>query len=74
MMLLRTVLTLSLLSFLLFSLGCQKESESIVSIAIPPTNAKILYIATNDAVYKSRDCGGTCNMFKRFEPYIFIHA
>ncbi|NJL18390.1 MAG: hypothetical protein HC938_15715 [Nitrospira sp.] len=40
---------------LLFCLGCQKESEAIVSIALHPTNAEILYVATNDAVYKSRD-------------------
>lgn len=49
MMLLRTVPTLSLLSFLLFSLSCQNESESIVSIALHPTNTNILYVATNDA-------------------------
>ena len=30
--------------------GCQKESEAIVSIALHPTNANILYVATNDAV------------------------
>ncbi|NGZ09862.1 MAG: hypothetical protein CV088_10820 [Nitrospira sp. LK70] len=46
--------------------GCQKESEAIVSIALHPTNAKILYVATNDAVYKSRDGGGTWERFPSF--------
>ncbi len=47
-------------------LGCQKESESVVSIALHPTNANILYVATNDAVYKSRDGGGTWEKFPSF--------
>lgn len=46
--------------------GCQKESESVVSIALHPTNANILYVATNDAVYKSRDGGGTWERFPSF--------
>jgi hypothetical protein len=37
--------------------GCQKDSQAIVSIALHPSNANILYVATNDAVYKSRDGG-----------------
>jgi photosystem II stability/assembly factor-like uncharacterized protein len=54
------------LPFILLSLGCQKESESVVSIALHPTNANILYVATNDAVYKSRDGGGTWERFPSF--------
>ena len=57
------------LGFLLAGLGltgCQKESESIVSIALHPTNTNILYVATNDAVYKSRDGGGTWERFPSF--------
>ncbi|MDF0676644.1 MAG: hypothetical protein P0120_20265 [Nitrospira sp.] len=46
--------------------SCQKESESIVSIALHPTNTNILYVATNDAVYKSRDGGGTWERFPSF--------
>jgi hypothetical protein len=65
-MLLRTIVTLSTFALLLSSLGCQKESESIVSIALHPTNANILYVATNDAVYKSRDGGGTWERFPSF--------
>ncbi len=48
------------------SLGCQQDSESIVSIALHPTNAHILYVATNDAVYKSRDDGMTWERFPSF--------
>jgi BNR/Asp-box repeat. len=54
------------LFLVLLSLGCQKESESIVSIALHPTNANILYVATNDAVYKSRDGGKTWEKFPSF--------
>lgn len=62
---LRTIVLL--ISFVLLpALACQKESESIVSIALHPTNANILYVATNDAVYKSRDGGGTWERFPSF--------
>ena len=66
MRLIQTVRTLGLFVLLLFALGCQKESESIVSIALHPTNANILYVATNDAVYKPRDGGGTWEKFPSF--------
>jgi photosystem II stability/assembly factor-like uncharacterized protein len=46
-----------LLLLTLLLTGCQQASEAIVSIALHPTNANILYIATNDAIYKSRDAG-----------------
>jgi hypothetical protein len=62
----RIVITLALIALSVFSLGCQKESESVVSIALHPTNANILYVATNDAVYKSRDGGGTWEKFPSF--------
>lgn len=55
-----------LLTIVLLLIGCQKESESIVSIALHPTKADILYVATNDAVYKSRDGGGTWERFPSF--------
>lgn len=60
------LLFIGLLLIGLASLGCQKESEPIVSIALHPTNANILYVATNDAVYKSRDGGGTWERFLSF--------
>jgi len=65
-MLRQITLQLFSLILLLASLGCQKQSESIVSIALHPTNANILYVATNDAVYKSRDGGGTWERFPSF--------
>ena len=49
-----------------FSVGCQKDSEAVVSIALHPTNPKILYVATNDAVYKSRDGGQLWEKFPSF--------
>jgi len=67
-MLIRTVATLASLALLIFSLGCQKESEAIVSIALHPTNAEILYVATNDAVYKSRDGADCGNGFQVSAP------
>lgn len=54
------------LLLVLFCLGCQKASESIVSIALHPKNPDILYVATNDAVYKSRDGGATWERFPSF--------
>lgn len=65
-MVIRTALRLASLALLLFSLGCEKESESIVSIALHPTNTQILYVATNDAVYKSRNAGTSWERFPSF--------
>lgn len=36
-----------------------KSSDTIVSIAVHPTNPRIVYVATNESVYKTRDGGGT---------------
>lgn len=66
LMLLQTVVKFTSLFLLVICFGCQKESESIVSIALHPTNANILYVATNDAVYKSRDGGATWERFPSF--------
>lgn len=65
-MLFRTLVHFASLALLIFSLGCQKDSEAIVSIALHPTNSKILYVATNDAVYKSRNGGDTWEKFPSF--------
>jgi photosystem II stability/assembly factor-like uncharacterized protein len=62
----RILASLALLPLALYLVGCQKESESIVSIALHPKNPDILYVATNDAVYKSRDGGGTWEKFPSF--------
>src|SRR6266852_4910738 len=55
------------LLWLLFFLGttltglpaCSLQSDAIVVIALHPKNPNILYIATNDYIYKSRDEGKT---------------
>ena len=46
-----------LIAFVL--VACGQRSDTIVSIALHPTKQNILYIATNEAVYKSRDTGAT---------------
>ena len=51
---------------LLFCAGCQKDSEAVVSIALHPSNPHIMYVATNDAVYKSRDGGQLWEKFPSF--------
>jgi photosystem II stability/assembly factor-like uncharacterized protein len=45
--------------FSCFVLGGCGRSEAVVEIALHPTKANILYIATNDYIYKSRDEGRT---------------
>ncbi len=56
----------ALLVLALVCTGCQKDSEAVVSIALHPTNPNILYVATNDAVYKSRDGGQSWEKFPSF--------
>ena len=40
-------------------LGCGQRSDTVVAIALHPTKPNILYIATDEAVYKSNDTGET---------------
>jgi photosystem II stability/assembly factor-like uncharacterized protein len=40
-------------------LGCGSRSDTVVSIALHPTKPNILYLATDEAVYKSSDTGAT---------------
>lgn len=39
--------------------SCSRGGVSVVAIAINPTNPNVVYMATNDAIYKSRDGGGS---------------
>ena len=48
-----------LLSTAIVCISCGERSDTIVSIALHPTKPNILYVATDEAVYKSRDEGGT---------------
>jgi photosystem II stability/assembly factor-like uncharacterized protein len=57
---------IAVLCLSLVATGCEKDSESIVSIVLHPTNANILYVATNDAVHKSRDAGASWERFPSF--------
>jgi len=61
------------LLWLLFFLGttltglpaCSLQSDAIVVIALHPNNPNILYIATNDYIYKSRDEGESWESISR---------
>ncbi len=57
--LIRPFLSLCLLAVsLVAGTGCNR-SDPIVVIALHPTNPNILYVATNDYIYKTRDGGET---------------
>jgi photosystem II stability/assembly factor-like uncharacterized protein len=44
---------------IVLSTACGKQSDTIVAIAPHPRNPEIIYIATNESLYKTRDGGGT---------------
>jgi photosystem II stability/assembly factor-like uncharacterized protein len=46
--------------------ACGRQDAAVVSIAVHPTNPNILYVATNDAVLKTRDGGITWEQFPSF--------
>jgi len=54
--LLRTFIAIILL---LSGIGCGRLSDTIVAIALHPRNPNIIYVATNESLYKSRDSGAT---------------
>ena len=43
--------------------ACGQRSDTIVSIALHPTKSHIMYVATDEAVYKSSDTGATWTRF-----------
>ena len=44
---------------LVLAVGCGKQSDTIVAIAPHPRNPDIIYVATNESLYKTRDGGAT---------------
>ena len=44
---------------LVLAIGCGKQSDTIVAIAPHPRNSDIIYVATNESLYKTRDGGAT---------------
>jgi photosystem II stability/assembly factor-like uncharacterized protein len=48
-----------LLSLFLATSACGKQSDTIVAIAPHPRNPDIVYVATNESLYKTRDGGST---------------
>src|SRR5256886_17656041 len=58
------LLTAALCLVILAGAGCGR-SDAIVVIALHPQNPNILYIATNDYIYKSRDEGKSWEAISR---------
>jgi len=54
---LRSFVAYGLISLLLAGAGCGKQSDTIVAIAPHPRNLDIIYVATNESLYKTRDGG-----------------
>lgn len=52
-------LALAILLPLEILVGCGQKTDTIVSIALHPTNKDIIYVATNESIYKTRDGGKT---------------
>ena len=46
--------------------ACGAREAAVVSIALHPTNPNIVYVATNEAVHKTRDGGATWEQFPGF--------
>ncbi|TFG60809.1 MAG: hypothetical protein E4H32_08110, partial [Nitrospirales bacterium] len=51
-------------ALLLGLVACGQRSDTIVSIALHPTKSNIIYLATDEAVYKSSDTGETWTRFE----------
>lgn len=47
------------IALMLVLISCGQRSDTIVSIALHPTKPNIVYVATDEAVYKSSDTGAT---------------
>jgi len=62
-------LVLPLLSVVTFVLAGCGSGEAIVVIALHPTNPNIIYVATNDYIYKSRDAGQSWENLSRGMSY-----
>ncbi len=65
---------LALLFLVALSLGGCTGSDPIVVIQLHPTNPDILYIATNDYIYKSRDGGKTWSNLSKGMSYSRVIA
>lgn len=50
----------------LFFWACGTREAAVVSIALHPSNPNIVYVATNEAVHKTRDGGATWEQFPGF--------
>lgn len=57
------ILVTFVVSLVLGLTACGQRSDTIVSIALHPTKPNIIYVATDEAVYKSSDTGATWTRF-----------
>ena len=57
------ILVTCIVSLALGLTACGQRSDTIVSIALHPTKPNIIYVATDEAVYKSSDTGATWTRF-----------
>ena len=55
----RTIVTAGLVVFAFLIAACGSRDDAIVVIALHPAKPNILYIATNEYIYKTRDEGST---------------
>ena len=42
---------------ILFLIGCSQRSDRVVAVAVHPTKPHIIYVATEEGVYKTRNGG-----------------
>lgn len=62
----RAILRRSAFLIGLFLVACGTREAAVVSIALHPSNPNIVYVATNEAVHKTRDGGATWEQFPGF--------
>lgn len=62
----RSLFTQSVFLIGLFFWACGTREAAVVSIALHPSNPNIVYVATNEAVHKTRDGGATWEQFPGF--------
>ena len=62
----RAILQRSVFLIGLLLWACGTREAAVVSIALHPANPNIVYVATNEAVYKTRDGGATWEQFPSF--------
>lgn len=50
-------MSLAVVAAIMFLVGCSQRSDRVASVVVHPTKPHIIYVATEEAVYKTRDGG-----------------